>query len=398
MRDIQVHISMLGGFSVRYETHEITDKDNRARKVWQLLAYLVYHRNRLLSQDELFHLLWGNDHNVNPPNALKTVLHRVRATLDQLHPSMGHQLILRRNGCYIWNPDVHTTVDVESFETLCRACENEADPNQRLELQRSALQLYHGDFLPAFSSKSWVIPIATYFNNLYSTLVTDTLKTLEHREQHRDIVALCQSALNITPYDEQLYQFLMRGLLAMGQHQGTIAAYQELSQMLYNNFGVIPSDESRAIYREATRTHNSVAISLEVVREQLREDVGSPGAMLCDFDFFKKLYHKEARAVVRTGDAVHLAFFCVTDMKHQPLARRSLDLCMDNLEQCISRNLRRSDIFSRYSASQFILLISQSNYENTVKVCERIRKNFFRQYPHSPAALHYSVQPLEPSY
>ena len=47
--------------------------------------------------------------------------------------------------------------------------------------------------------------------------------------------------------------------------------------------------------------------------------------------------------------------------------------------------------------SQYILLLPQANYENSCKVCERIIKAFCRQYPHSPAQLHYSVQPLEPN-
>jgi hypothetical protein len=48
------------------------------------------------------------------------------------------------------------------------------------------------------------------------------------------------------------------------------------------------------------------------------------------------------------------------------------------------------------SASQYILMLPQANYENSCKVCERVIKTFTRQYPHSPARLRYAVQPLEP--
>lgn len=42
-------------------------------------------------------------------------------------------------------------------------------------------------------------------------------------------------------------------------------------------------------------------------------------------------------------------------------------------------------------------LLPQANFENSRKVMERIIKAFSRQYPHSPAVLHYSVQPLDPT-
>ena len=70
---------------------------------------------------------------------------------------------------------------------------------------------------------------------------------------------------------------------------------------------------------------------------------------------------------------------------------------MENLQEQIRNNLRRGDAASRCSASQYILMLPHANYENSCMVCERIIRAFTRQYPHSPAELHYSVQPLEPT-
>ena len=70
---------------------------------------------------------------------------------------------------------------------------------------------------------------------------------------------------------------------------------------------------------------------------------------------------------------------------------------MENLQELIRFSLRRGDVAARCRVSPYILLLPQANYENSCKVCERIIKGFCRQYPHSPAQLHYSVQPLEPN-
>ena len=70
---------------------------------------------------------------------------------------------------------------------------------------------------------------------------------------------------------------------------------------------------------------------------------------------------------------------------------------MENMRNLICLNLRKGDIASQCSISQFILMLPQANYENSCMVCERVIRAYCRQYPHSPATLHYSVQPLEPN-
>ena len=69
---------------------------------------------------------------------------------------------------------------------------------------------------------------------------------------------------------------------------------------------------------------------------------------------------------------------------------------MENLQDLLITSLRRGDIVTKCSISQFIIMLPQANYENSCAVCQRIIKAFNRQYPHSPAEIHFSVQPLEP--
>ena len=67
---------------------------------------------------------------------------------------------------------------------------------------------------------------------------------------------------------------------------------------------------------------------------------------------------------------------------------------MDNLQGVILSRLRRGDAAARCSASQFVLLLPQASYENGQMICSRILRAFARQFPHSPARLQISVQPL----
>lgn len=398
MEPLDLQVRMLGGFSVRLGQREINDSDNRSRKVWLLMAYMIYCRNRPISQEELAGLLWGEEErSSNPVNALKTMFHRVRSLLNQLDSAAGHDLIIRRDGSYAWNPEVPFSLDTDEFEALCRKGAAQEDEEKQLEAYLQALALYEGDFLPKLSSEPWVVPIAAYFHNLYIRTAQETLPLLEGRGRLWDAVALCRKGVEIEPYNELLYQHLMQALLNLGQQQEVISVYEEMSQLLFDSFGIMPSDESRAIYREAMRTVNDKAVSIITLREQLKEPEGASGALFCDYDFFKVLYHAEARAVARSGDAVHIGLISVTGDQNQELPKRSLDRCMENLQELIRISLRKGDIAARCSVSQYILMLPQANYENSCKVCERIIRAFARQYPHSPATLHYSVQPLEPN-
>ena len=57
-----LQIQVLGKFTLRYGETVISDEDDRSRKVWAVLAYLIYHREKIISQQELVDLCWGGGH------------------------------------------------------------------------------------------------------------------------------------------------------------------------------------------------------------------------------------------------------------------------------------------------------------------------------------------------
>ena len=188
----------------------------------------------------------------------------------------------------------------------------------------------------------------------------------------------------------------MRCQIATGNRAGAQLSYEEMSEVLFSNFGVMPSDESRAIYREATRSTDGQSLPAGIMREMLQEPEGSKGALFCEYDFFRLLYQAQARSIVRSGDTVHIALLSLHGIGKKELARRSLDRAMENLKELIISNLRQGDVVTQCSVSQFIVMLPQANYENSCMVCDRLVRAFSRQYPHSPASIHFTVQPMEP--
>ena len=390
-----LQVQMLGQFTLRYGDRTISDSDDRSRRVWSLLAYMLYNHGRSFAQEELIHLYWSNsEKSADPGNALKSIFHRIRTALDKLQPGLGRLLIRRKAGRYFWNNVMPLSLDIEDFEAHFHAAEAAGDDDVRLAEYQAALALYAGDPLPRMTDEIWTIPIVAYYHSLYTRAAAGAIELLEKQERTAEAVALCRRAIHIEPYQEDLYEHLMRGLLRTGDMKGAMSVYEEMSEQLLAHFGVMPSETLRTLYRQATRTVNDRTLTMDEVCSQLEEPAPHSGAMVCEYDFFKILYRAEARSIARNGHSANICLLSVSGKDGEMLARRSLDPAMNNLQVLVQNNLRRGDAIARCSISQYIILLPQANYENSRMVADRLVSAFYRRYPHSPARLRYTVQPL----
>lgn len=387
----KLHINMLGEFSISETNYNISNTNNRSRKVWSLIAYLVYHRGNVIKQNELISRLWGeNQVGNNPSGALKTLLYRARAELDNLWDGAGKQLILSSGDGYCWNDAFEVFIDCEEFEQL--ALENSS---LSLDEQVNLLMLYQGDFLEKMSSELWVMPIASYYHNLFIRSLQRIVPQMIEAQRFNEALRFCSIASRIEPYNEEIHCLYMQTYLAYGKQKKAIDIYEALSARLLSDLGVIPSEATRAVYHEAVKTHNSYTISIETLQSQLREDSEELGALVCEYDFFRVLYYSMARSIMRSGIAVHIALISAVG-KHGDLPLKKIEKVMPNVEDAIQHSLRRGDSAARCSASQYVIMLPRANYENSCMVCERIIKAYYRKYARNDALLRYEVRALEP--
>ena len=388
-----IRIQMLGSFSLHTEHTTISDENNRSKKVWVLLAYLICHRHKPVSQKKLIELLWGDDPaSSNPENMLRITLHRLRSQLDQLWPNAGRDLILHQNGGYSWNPQASVQLDSETFEQLYLT--KESAPGLRLERCLEALKLYQGEFLEKQSGENWVIPISTHYHNLFVLVTLEAAALLSNAQRHEESALLCRRCIAADPYHEPLYQMLIRELAATGDYKAATAVYEQLRKRLFEDFGIQPSAETKAIYRQNVHSPGDRTLPIDEVLEHLTEPELIPGAMLCDYDYFKVLCHAESRSIERSGNATHIALLNATAATGNPLPKRSLNRIMEQLGTQIRLNLRRGDVISRCSTTQYILMLPNANYENSCMVCRRVIQAYHHAFPHAAVRIRYMVQPL----
>ena len=64
-------LDTFGGFALSFEGLCLRDDENRSKKVWNLLSYLILNRERDLGVAELYQMLWQDKDEENPYGALK---------------------------------------------------------------------------------------------------------------------------------------------------------------------------------------------------------------------------------------------------------------------------------------------------------------------------------------
>lgn len=389
-----LNIQMLGGFSLSRDGVELS-LGGRPQKLCLLLSFLILERPRPVPYEELAGLIWQDrPADASSLNSLKAILHRARSWLDQLGEGTGRTLILTRRGCCRWNPEQPVNLDAEEFSRLIRAGE-EASEQERAELWTRALELYRGDFLPGLGGCPWAASAAGELHEKYLRTALLVLPLLDGRGRTQEAAELAGSVFALEPLREDLCRWRMEILLRLDRHKEAARTYEDFQERLLAARGVMPSDGLRELYRRAQSRRDPRAVSPVALLERLQEPP-HPGALMCDYDFFRIVCHSMSRMAARSGEPLHVALISVRPAKDTPLPRHSLDRVMDHLQDVIRRHLRRGDAATRCSASQFALLLPQATYANGQMICSRITRAFVRQFPHSPAVLHVSLQPLRP--
>ena len=349
----QLVVNMFGDFTIKSDDKIVSDTENRSRKLWFLLAYLIYNRHRVVKPNELIDVLWGeNERGANSVGALKTLFYRARSVLDTLWDGAGKQLILNQSNGYIWNSDFELLLDYERFDALNKAID--ASDEVLLDESIELLKIHRGEFLNRLSSELWVIPIATYYHNSYVSTLLRILPLLLDAHRYDEVIDFCHTAVLLEPYNEEIHCHYMRAYVESGHQKRAIEIYQKLSDRLLSELGIIPSAETR------------------------------------------RIYHSFARSVLRSGIAVHLALFTLVPRKDKELSVNKRERIIANFGETIRCSLRRGDAASRCSASQYVVLLPRANYEDSCKVCERIAKSYYQNYTRLDAEFRFEVFPILP--
>lgn len=390
-------VRTLGAFAVLSGDDVLSSASPRAQNLWKLFKYILTNRDHPISTDRLIELLWPDGDCENPIKALYSLMYRLRSLLNSGEAPKQDYILFRHNS-YMWNKDAPCRIDVEDFDRYAaQAAEVGRDRISRIACYQKALALYQGDYLSESAMEDWVLPWANYYKRIYSSCVKALAKLLMDDCDYTAAVRVCEQAIERDPYEEILHEMLINCLINMGQLTQAMTHYNYISNLLYKELGVQPSERLQKLYKSIHQSAQDVQYDLRTIKLSMQEDPSaSHGAFLCDIEVFRQLYKLESRTMERSGQVAYVAVITVTTPAHMLPDNRTLNEAMYLLRQVTVDSLRRGDVVSQYSKSQLVLLLATITLEDCELVLGRIRRNFNHAYQGSSVLLLSMVEPVDP--
>lgn len=124
------------------------------------------------------------------------------------------------------------------------------------------------------------------------------------------------------------------------------------------------------------------------------QEVGyKKGAYQVEYDGFKKIYRFIARCIGRTKQEVQTVLFTLRTPSGRLPDVQELVFAMDNLHNAVHESIRRGDVATNYSNSQFVVILMDSSLKDASMVADRIRNKYEELHNYNPEVeLYYDVQ------
>lgn len=123
----------------------------------------------------------------------------------------------------------------------------------------------------------------------------------------------------------------------------------------------------------------AVEHDLDTIANIIARENDYKGAYHTDYTGFEKIYNLLRNLSNRYLDNVQLILFTVEfDSRVENVALR--EVAMNILESAIISTLRKTDVTTRYSTTQQLLLLMNINDENMKMITDRIMREFYRMY------------------
>ena len=390
----QIRIRMFGGFSV-FVNNECQDQTIvKSKKGMALLQYLILKYDAAVPKYKLIEVLWPNEESSNPENALKTLISRFRAILNQCCPGLGACIAASRGG-YQFNKLPNMSVDMFEFETYAEKLEGCTKLNDESRaLYQKVLAIYTGDLLAGNEQDDWAISVSVNLHSKYIKIVYAYLNLLKESERYDEIIQTCRFALETDPFDERLHLELMQALVKTNRNNEALMQYKHVTNMHFRYLGVKPPEGIQEFYKQIMQAGDTLDMNIDAIRDELREYGDVHGAFECEYAVFREIYNLQMRNLERLGSSMYIGMIMITSMDGESMEPLKLDDIMKGLGEVLKSHLRKGDTITHFTPSQYALLLPTVNMDSGRMVMERIKRFFYQRYPNSNVMFNYRIGPL----
>lgn len=249
---------LLGGFEARLDGASLHVGQSSVR-LRVLLAYLALYRGSWHERSELAAFLW-------PRTPLQSARVSLRQLLSRLRKECGRSevpwLIEADRVGLVAGTELR--LDTDRLEGGRVAPWAERD-SRALERARHALAAYRGPFLAGVEldertgAGRWVAEHRAYYRERASALAAGIADSLRLAGDPPEALAAARRAAEIDWCSEQAQQALLRCLLALGDYEGAVSAYQRYAASLQAYEGREPTEAVTGLVRHLLQAQSLLA-------------------------------------------------------------------------------------------------------------------------------------------
>ncbi|MBR1597906.1 MAG: diguanylate cyclase [Lachnospiraceae bacterium] len=148
----------------------------------------------------------------------------------------------------------------------------------------------------------------------------------------------------------------------------------------------ISDDEDSLSYVEA--------VDLKQLIDVIQNKESYKGSMLTAYPEFTRMYTYISNIAERNQQNIQIILFTITSVNGIKVTVEERDRIMGLLQNAIVNSIRNVDISTRYSSTQFAVLLMNLSEKDTKDVATRIMTEFYRTYDLREVELHYDSADL----
>jgi DNA-binding SARP family transcriptional activator len=219
----------------------VTSTEWRSSTSKMLFLYLFFKGPH--KREELGVVFWPDSSDAQLRRTFHTTLHRARQAL-------GKNVILFEDEDYLINPNLEVTCDALELQNLTDQARPLPYHDARTEhLWRRATEIFRGDFLPSVDEE-WVLAQRQALHDLYTEALVSLGYCARARNDLRAAIDAFMRVLDEDPYREDVHREVLKCYVALGQTNQVLNHYQGMRQRLWDELGVVPSDETERLVKK----------------------------------------------------------------------------------------------------------------------------------------------------
>jgi predicted ATPase/two-component SAPR family response regulator len=241
-----MRVRTLGSAMVEFGDAALTAADWGYAKPRELMFLLV--SSPPMTKDQIAAALWPDLSRQQLGNALHTALRELRRAVGD--PGW----VVYANGHYRFDRSRPHECDVTEFEDALLAARRARPAEAALPHLQRAIGAYGGDFLDGMSAGEWALVRRDELRRAFESALLAAGRMQTAAGRHQAAAALFRRAVAHEPLNETAHRELMSCWARLGETARAVRHYEELTELLREQVGVPPAEETTALYRRLTAT------------------------------------------------------------------------------------------------------------------------------------------------